>query len=184
MRVGPDGRLYVVDSSDGQIFAYDFSTSIWSPFLSAPLTAGIASQREFYGDNVFVSRTIGTEARVYRYSLWTPGDYSLGLNPASETLIGSMGAGTATGIRIGPDDRLYANNFNSGEVWRSTVGITSWETSPYVTGLSEPASIYFALIPEPLSGGILGLMLVVWAFWRRRSVCAPASRASSSATAV
>ncbi len=169
VRIGPDGRLYVVDSSDGQIFTYDLSTSVWSPFLVAPLTSGIASQMEFSADGrVFLSRTIGSDARVYSYTLNIAGDYSLGLNPASETLVGSLGSGTATGIRIGPDGRLYANNFVSGEVWRSNVGVTSWETTPYITGLSYPGSIYFAPIPEPLGSGALGLVLAGWVVWRRR----------------
>jgi len=182
VRVGPDSRLYVVDSSDGQIFAYDFASTTWSPFLSAPLAVGIASQMEFSADGrVFLSRTIGGVASVYSYTLNVAGNYSLGLNPLSETLVGSLGAGTATGIRIGPDGRLYANNFSSGQVWRSNVGITSWETNPYVTGLTEPGSIFFAPVPEPLGGGFLGLMLAGWLVWRRRSENSLAGRAGRSA---
>lgn len=171
VRIGPDGRLYAVDSSDGQIFAYDPSASTWATFLAAPLTAGIASQMEFYGDYVFVSRTIGSSGRIYRYTLYNPGDYASGLNPASETLIGTIGFTTATGIRIGPDGRLYANAFNSGEVWRSDVGITSMETSPFVTGLNSPGSIYFALIPEPVAAWLLPVCMIALAvqLHRRRS---------------
>jgi outer membrane protein assembly factor BamB len=149
VRIGPDGRLYAVDSSNGAIFAYDLSTQVWSSFLSAPPTPGIASQMEFWGDQVFVSRTISGQASIYRYTLSTPGDFLSGLNPDSEALIGAFAASTATGIRIGPDDRLYANAFDLGEVWRSTVGITAMEAAPFITGLDQPGSIYFAAIPEP-----------------------------------
>ncbi len=149
VRIGPDGRLYAVDSSDGDIFAYDLATSTWSTFFSSSL-AGDASQVEFAADGrIFVSRTIGGTAQIYSYTLNIVGDYSSGINPASQTLIGSFGTGTATGIRIGPDNRLYANNFSSGEVWRSNVGITAMGTSAFITGVSSPGSLYFAAIPEP-----------------------------------
>lgn len=157
VRIGPDGRLYAVDSSDGEIYAYDLTTSTWSTFLTVPPTAGIASQMEFSGDHVYVSRTIGGEGRIYRYSLAVSGNYGAGLDPLSETLIGSIGTTTATGIRIGPDGRLYANAFNNGEVWRSDAGITTMGASPWVTGLSSPASLYFAAIPEPATAGLLAL---------------------------
>lgn len=156
VRIGPDGRLYAVDSSDGQIFAYDLATSTWSTFLSSAVS-GDASQMEFYGDYVFVSRTISGQGRIYRYSLNVPGNYAAGLNPASETLIGNIGSTLATGIRIGPDNRLYANAFNNGEVWRSNVGITAMESSAFITGVSAPASIEFAMIPEPGTVSLLAL---------------------------
>lgn len=157
VRIGPDGRLYAVDSSDGDIFAYDLSTSTWSTFLSSPLS-GDASQIEFGADGrVFISRTISGQARIYSYELNTAGDYSSGLNSSTQTLIGSFGSGTATGIRIGPDGRLYANNFNAGEVWRSNVGITSMDSSAFITGLDSPGSLYFTAIPEP---GTMGLLVM------------------------
>jgi len=157
VRVGPDSRLYAVDSSNGNIFAYDFSTTSWSIFLSNPL-AGDASQMEFGVDGrVFLSRTIGGEARIYSFTLNTPGDYASGLNPSSDVLVGSFGNSSATGIRIGPDDRLYANAFSAGEVWRSNVGITSMEASAFLTGLSQPGSIIFAAIPEPTAFGLIVL---------------------------
>lgn len=163
VRLGPDGRLYAVDSSDGDIFAYDLSLSSWTTFFSSSL-AGDASQIEFGSDGrIFVSRTIGGQARIYSYTLNTPGNYSSGINPSTQTLIGSFGSGTATGIRIGPDNRLYANNFNAGQVWRSDVGINSMETLPFVSGLSDPGSIYFAPIPEPSSGVLItvsGILLI------------------------
>jgi len=167
VRIGPDNRLYAVDSSDGQIYAYDPATDAWSTFLASPPTAGIASQMEFSGDYVFVSRTISGEGRIYRYSLAVPGNYAAGLNPSSETLIGSIGSTTATGIRIGPDGRLYANAFNNGEVWRSDVGITTMDASPWLTGLSSPASLYFAAIPEPGTFGLVLLGAVIAYRWRR-----------------
>ncbi len=167
VRIGPDGRLYAVDSSDGDIFAYNFSTSTWSTFLVSPLS-GDASQIEFASDGrVFISRTVSSQARIYSYALNIPGDYNSGLNPLSQTLIGSFGNGTATGIRIGPDNRLYANNFGLGEVWRSNVGITAMESSAYVTGLSEPGSIFFAPIPEPSSLALLLATTGVLMFLRR-----------------
>jgi streptogramin lyase len=158
VRIGPDGRLYAVDSSDGDIFAYDLSTSTWTTFLTSSLS-GAASQMEILGDDVYISRTIGGQARIYRYTLNVSGNYASGLNPLSETLIGSFGTGTATGIRIGPDGRLYANNFNTGEIWRSNVGITAMEASAYITGLSSPGSIYFSVIPE-VSWGWFGLLVM------------------------
>lgn len=167
VRIGPDGRLYAVDSSDGDIFAYNLTTSTWSTFFSSGL-AGDASQLEFGSDGrVFVSRTISGQARIYSYTLNTPGDYTSGLNPASQTLIGSFGTGTATGIRIGPDGRLYANNFNTGEVWRSNAGITAMDSSAFITGLSNPGSLYFAPIPEPGGLGALAVLLAVAAAARR-----------------
>lgn len=167
VRIGPDGRLYAVDSSDGQIFAYDLATSTWSTFLSSAVS-GDASQMEFYGDHVFVSRTVGGQGRIYRYTLNFPGNYAAGLNPASETLIGNIGTTLATGIRIGPDNRLYANAFNNGQVWRSTVGITAMESSPFITGLNYPGSIYFAPIPEPGTVGVLAVGAAVIALATRR----------------
>lgn len=170
VRIGPDGRLYAVDSSDGDIFAYDLSTATWSTFLTNSL-AGDASQMEFGNDGrVFLSRTISGQARIYSYTLNVPGDYSSGLNDSSATLIGSFGSyGAATGIRIGPDGRLYANAFNAGEVWRSDVGITSMESSSYVSGLSSPGSIYFAAIPEPTAVALMVpvLMGLIWMGRRR-----------------
>lgn len=167
VRIGPDGRLYAVDSSDGDIFAYDLTTSTWSTFFSSGL-GGDASQLEFGADGrVFVSRTIGGQARIYSYTLNTPGDYSSGINPASQTLIGSFGNGTATGIRIGPDGRLYANNFSAGQVWRSNAGITAMESSPFITGLSEPGSLYFAAIPEPGLLSLAGLAVALIVFIKR-----------------
>jgi len=144
VRIGPDGRLYAVDSSNGAIFAYDLTNSTWSTFLTAHL-AGDASQLAFGSDGrVFLSRTIGGQARIYAYTLNTPGQYASGLNAGSATLIGSYGtSGAATGIRIGPDNRLYANAFNAGQVWRSNVGITAMEGTPFITGLSEPGSLFF-----------------------------------------
>lgn len=162
VRIGPDGRLYAVDSSDGDIFAYNLSNGTWSTFFSSSL-AGDASQMEFGPDGrVFVSRTISGQARLYSYTLNTPGDYSSGLNPGSQTLIGSFGSGGATGIRIGPDGRLYANNFNTGEIWRSNVGITAMDSSAFITGLSSPGSIYFTAIPEPAVGSLAALAGVLW----------------------
>ncbi len=169
VRIGPDGRLYAVDSSDGEIYAYDLVTATWSTFLTSPPTAGIASQMEFSGDHVFVSRTIGGEGRIYRYSLSVPGNYTTGLDPLSETLIGSIGTTIATGIRIGPDSRLYANAFNNGEVWRSDVGITTMGASPWVSGLNSPASLYFAAIPEPSTVGLLAIGGLIALRRRRRN---------------
>ncbi len=150
VRIGPDGRLYAVDSQNGNLFAYNLTSSSWSTFLTNPL-AGEASQMEFGADGrVFLSRTIGGQARLYSYTLNTSGDYSSGLNPSSQTLIGGYGSfGAATGIRIGPDGRLYANAFNAGEVWRSTIGITAMEGTAFVTGLQEPGSIYFEADDDP-----------------------------------
>ena len=144
VRIGPDGRLYAVDSQNGNLFVYHLGTSTWTTFLANPL-AGDASQMEFGADGrVFLSRTIGGQARLYSYTLNTPGDYASGLNPSSQTLIGGYGSfGAATGIRIGPDGRLYANAFNAGEVWRSNVGITAMEASAFITGLQEPGSLFF-----------------------------------------
>jgi len=167
VRVGPDGRLYAVDSTDGQIFAYDIAAAAWTVFLSGGAATGIASQMEFGGDGrVFVSRTIGGQARIYSYTLNSPGVYTSGLNPASETLIGSYGTSTATGIRIGPDGRLYANAFNTGRVYRSNPGITTMEATPFITGLSFPGSLFFAAIPEP---GAAALALAGgWLLWVAR----------------
>ncbi len=150
VRIGPDGRLYAVDSSNGNLFAHDLDTSVWSLFLDNPL-AGEASHIEFGADGrVFLSRTIGGQARIYSYTLNTSGDYSSGLNPSSQTLIGSYGSfGAATGIRIGPDGRLYANAFNAGEVWRSTIGITAMEGTAFVSGLQEPGSLFFEADDDP-----------------------------------
>lgn len=161
VRIGPDGRLYAVDSSDGDIFAYDLSTSTWSTFLANSL-AGDASQMEFGNDGrVFLSRTISGQARIYSYTLNVPGNYSFGLDDSSATLIGAFGSyGAATGIRMGPDGRLYANAFNAGEVWRSDVGITDMGSSSYVSGLSSPGSIYFAAIPEPAAVALLAPVLL------------------------
>ncbi len=168
VRIGPDGRLYAVDSSNGSIFAFNTSSSTWTTFFSSTLL-GDASQLEFGSDGrVFISRTIGGEARIYSYTLNTPGDYSSGLNPTSQTLIGTFGTSTATGIRIGPDNRLYANAFNTGQVWRSNIGITALETSPFIIGLSQPSSIYFALIPEPALLSLLGLGVIVLGLYHRR----------------
>jgi len=168
VRIGPDGRLYAVDSSDGDIFAYDLGSSTWSTFLSNPL-AGDASQLEFGADGrVFLSRTISGQARIYSYSLNTPGDYSSGLNNASAILIGAYGSsGAATGIRIGPDGRLYANAFNAGQVWRSNVGITAMESSAFISGLNEPGSLYFAAIPEPSTLVLLSIALLSTALFRK-----------------
>jgi streptogramin lyase len=171
VRIGPDGRLYAVDSSNGNIHAFNFGTTTWSTFLTNPL-AGDASQLEFAADQrVFLSRTIGGQARIYSFTLNTPGDYAAGLNPSSASLIGSYGtSGAATGIRIGPDNRLYANAFNAGEVWRSNVGITSMDGSAFITGLSEPGSIYFAPVPEPATTAlVLGAAAFAMAWRRSRS---------------
>ncbi|GAB4243626.1 MAG: hypothetical protein OHK005_08080 [Candidatus Methylacidiphilales bacterium] len=167
LRLGPDGRLYALDSSDGQIFAYDFTLATWTTFLTPTLTT-TSSQFEFSGDDVFVSRTVSGEARIYRYTLTVSGDYTTGLNPASETLIGSLGSGTATGIRLGPDNRLYANNFNTGEIWRSDVGVTSMESTAWVTGLNNPGSIYFSVIPEPSTILLLTLGASFLLFFRSK----------------
>ena len=149
IRIGPDGRLYAVDSLNGRIFAFDLNTSTWATFLTNAL-AGDASQMEFGADGrVFLSRTIGGQARLYAYTLNTPGDYSSGLNASSQTLIGTYGSGTATGIRIGPDGRLYVNAFSLGQVWRSNVGITAMEASAFLTGLQEPGSLFFESNAEP-----------------------------------
>ncbi|HMO51777.1 MAG TPA: hypothetical protein PKE26_11695 [Kiritimatiellia bacterium] len=146
VRVGPDGRVYAADSSNGAIYAYDLTNTTWSTFLS-PHLAGDASQLEFGSDGrVFLSRTIGGQARIYAYQLNTPGNYPSGLNTNSATLIGAYGSsGAATGIRIGPDNRLYANAFNAGQVWRSNVGITAMEASAFITGLNEPGSLFFEI---------------------------------------
>lgn len=150
VRIGPDGRLYTVESADGGIYAYDLDTSTWSTFL-APDNAGDASQIEFGTDGrVFLSRTISGEARIYAYTFNTPGDYTSGLDASSQTLIGVYGSsGAATGIRIGPDGRLYANAFNAGEVWRSDIGITAMEATAFITGLNEPGSIFFEIESTP-----------------------------------
>jgi streptogramin lyase len=168
VRVGPDGRLYAVDSSNGHIYAYDLGTDSWTTFLDNSL-AGDASQLEFGADGrVFLSRTISNEARIYAYTLNTLGDYTSGLN-SSPTLIGAYGSsGTATGIRIGPDGRLYANAFNAGEVWRSNVGITAMDNTAFINGLSEPGSLYFAAVPEPASVTLLLASLLAFLSFRRK----------------
>jgi len=149
VRIGPDGRLYAVESADGGIYAYDLTNATWSTFL-APDNAGDASQLAFGSDGrVFLSRTIGGQARINAYELNTPGLYASGLNAGSAILIGSFGNTTATGIRIGPDNRLYANAFGAGQVWRSNAGITAMEGSPYLTGLNEPGSLYFETTEAP-----------------------------------
>jgi hypothetical protein len=155
VRVGPDGRLYAVESASGGIYAYNVTNATWSTFLS-PDNAGDASQLAFGPDGrVFLSRTIGGQARIYAYTLTTSGVYTSGLNATSQTLIGSYGTfGAATGIRIGPDHRLYANAFNAGEVWRSNVGITAMEPGAFITGLNEPGSLFFE-IDEPLPTTLL-----------------------------
>jgi hypothetical protein len=150
VRIGPDGRLYAVDSENGRIYAYDLNAATWSAFLTNAI-AGDASQLEFGADGrVFVSRTVGGQARIYSYTLNTPGNYAAGLNPASQTLVGAYGSsGAATGIRIGPDGRLYANAFNAGEIWRSNVGITAMESAAFISGLNEPGSIFFPDANDP-----------------------------------
>lgn len=149
VRIGPDGRLYAVESADGGIYAYDLTNATWSTFL-APDHAGDASQLAFGADGrVFLSRTISGQARLYAYTLNTSGVYTSGLNAASQTLVGTFGSTTATGIRIGPDNRLYANAFGAGQVWRSNAGITAMEGSPFLTGLNEPGSLYFETTEEP-----------------------------------
>lgn len=168
VRVGPDGRVYTVDSSNGNIFAYDLSLGTWSTFLDNGL-AGDASQIEFGSDGrVFLSRTIDEEAQIYSYTLNTPGDFNLGLNNASASLIGSFGSsGAATGIRIGPDGRLYANAFNAGEVWRSDIGINSMESSAFINGLSDPGSLFFAVVPEPSTLLLFSLALLAAVSFRK-----------------
>lgn len=169
VRVGPDGRVYTVDSSNGNIFAYDLSGNTWSTFLINGIE-GDASQIEFGSDGrVFLSRTINNEARIYSYTLNTPGDFNSGLNDASASLIGSFGSfGAATGIRIGPDGRLYANAFNAGEVWRSDIGISSMEASAFITGLSEPGSLFFAAVPEPSTLLLFSIALLAAVSVRKR----------------
>ena len=164
VRVGPDGQVYVVDSSNGAIYAHHPNSSTWFVFLEAD-HAGDASQLEFGADGrVFLSRTISGQARIYSYTLNTPGDYASGLDASSQTLIGTYGSsGAATGIRIGPDGRLYANAFNAGEVWRSNVGITAMEASAFVTGLSEPGSIFFEQVSGPNQAPMASEVIIVGA---------------------
>ena len=145
VRLGPDGRIYVVDASDGRIFAWNPADPGWSAFLADGGPIEAASQLEFGPDGrVFVSQTVNNHPRIVAYQLFAPEDWAGGLDPASMQLIGNYAAASAaTGIRIGPDGRLYANAFNAGEVWRSDPGITAMEPAAFVTGLDLPGSILF-----------------------------------------
>lgn len=145
VRHGPDGRIYVVDSSDGRVFAWSPSTQDWSVFLDNVTGIDSASQLEFGDDGrVFISQTVNEQAQVTAYQLLEPGDWTSGLNPGSAQLIGQFSANSAaTGIRISPEGRLYANAFNAGEVWRSNPGITAMETEAFITDLDLPGSILF-----------------------------------------
>ncbi|MGF1657647.1 MAG: PEP-CTERM sorting domain-containing protein [Verrucomicrobiales bacterium] len=175
VRIGPDGRLYAVNNN-GAIYAYDLNSSTWSTFLDLNVSGRAASQMEFGSDSqVYVSGVQGGSPAIFRYTLNIAGDYSSGLNAGSEVLIGSYGSsGNATGIRIGPDGRLYANAFNDGEVWRSNVGITEMEGSAFITGLQGPGSLSFYTIPEPSNLGLIflsSLICVAWIRRRRQNAC-------------
>ncbi|MCC5866691.1 MAG: hypothetical protein JJU31_16335 [Wenzhouxiangella sp.] len=145
VRLGPDERIYVVDASDGRIFAWNPADPGWSVFLADGGPIEAASQIEFGADGrVFVSQTVNNQPRIVAYQLFATEDWAGGLDPASMQLIGNYAAASAaTGIRIGPDGRLYANAFNAGEVWRSNPGITAMEPAAFVTGLDLPGSILF-----------------------------------------
>lgn len=173
VRIGPDGHLYVVNAGNGHITRYNLSTNTPEPFLSGSVIAGLASQMEFGPDGrVYISRTVAGEARIYRYSLNVPGNLASGLNAASEQLFGSMLGGTATGIRFGPDQLLYANNFGSSSVWRSSpvdapVPSMSLFIASGVGGLDGPGSLIIA-VPEPTSLALTGLVGVGLLRCRRR----------------
>ncbi len=135
----------MLDSIDGRIFAWDTSTHSWSTFLAEAGQLESASQIEFGDDGrVFVSQTLNNQPRIVAFQLYHSGDWAGGLDPDSAELIGNYSNQSgATGIRIGPDGRLYANAFNAGEVWRSNPGISAMESEAFLVNLDLPASILF-----------------------------------------
>lgn len=163
--------LFVSEYDTGNLRGFDYATGspVSLPAGYSPV-AGSSSGADGMSlgndGRVFLSRTISGQGRIYSFTLNTPGDYASALDPASAVLIGSFGNSSATGIRIGPDNRLYANAFSAGEVWRSDVGITSMEASAFLTGLSQPGSIYFAAIPEPTAFVLIILGMAALFFGR------------------
>lgn len=177
IRIGPSGNLYVVNATSGLIDRYDPTTgTLLANFLGSTQVVGIGSQMEFGPDNrVYVSRTIDSEGRVYRYSRIDPNDVNSLLDPNSEELFGSLGGGLATGIRFGPDGRLYANNYGDNSVWRSGVDLSQTGMSVFISsglgGLDGPGSIIFAAIPEPASFIILLGVIALGGISRRNRNC-------------
>ncbi|HMO36391.1 MAG TPA: PEP-CTERM sorting domain-containing protein [Gemmatales bacterium] len=163
VRIGPDGFLYVVNSSNGQVLRYN-PASPGSPttFITSSVT-GIASQMEFGPDGrVYVSRTIAGQPAIYRYTPVDPLDLSLGTT--GEQLFSNFGSSgsTATGIRFGPDGRLYANDFNNSSVWRSDASLSLNSMQSYISsganGLNAPGSLYIVAVPEPATLILFGII--------------------------
>jgi len=153
VRIGPDGRLYAVESADGRVFALDPDSQTWSLFLAETPSTGEASQLEFDGERILVSRTVAGIGRLHSYALFDPDAPALGADPASELVIGTVGTTSVTGIRIGPDGRAWINAFAAGEVWRSDVGINALEPAPFIVGLDEPGSLWFLDIDRVFADG-------------------------------
>lgn len=176
IRIGPSGFLYVVNADSGLIDRYNPTTgSLVTPFLGSTGVVGIGSQMEFGPDGrVYVSRTIGGEARIYRYSRFNPSDVNSLLDPSTEELFGSLGSGLATGIRFGPDGRLYANNYGSNSVWRSNADLSITGMSVFIAsgvgGLDGPGSLIFSPIPEPTGFGLATALVGLFGLRRRRRV--------------
>lgn len=175
VRIGPGGFLYVVNSEDGSVRRYDPSTGAFLGNFITSGFSGIGSQLEFGpGNRVYVSRTIGGVATILRY------DYdplNLAAGASGEAVLGTLGSGTATGLRFGPDGRLYANNFGDDSVWRTTdpvTGLTMTATfTEYVLSGSNslwgPGSIQFVPIPEPTTITLLAAgTLAAWSYRRRK----------------
>jgi sugar lactone lactonase YvrE len=158
VRIGPDGLLYVVNTGSGTIDRFDAVTGAPAgAFLGSSSFSGQASQLDFGPDGrVYVSRTIGGVGHILRYSRFNPLDPTSPLDPSSEQVFGTIGGGLATGIRFGPDGRLYANNYGAGNVWRSGTDLSITGTmSVFIPaglgGLGGPGSVQFypVAVPEP-----------------------------------
>jgi len=144
MVLGDDGRLFV-NRGDGTISRRSADGNSFSTFATI---SGASDLLDLTRNTTHLFAARFSFNNIYSVSL---------ANAAVNSIAGPSGAARFDGVRIGPDGRLYANNFNDGEVWRSNIGITSMESSAFVTGLDQPGSMYFAVVPEPAAGLLLVL---------------------------
>jgi len=136
---GPDGDLYVLESTTGSIMRFDGVVGTRRIDLVAPGNSKLTDARDLiFGPDGKAYVADNADNRVLRVSLPAKGQ-----NPKVFVTAGAGGLDGPRGLAFGPGGDLYVTSFGTGEVLRYD-GTTGAFIEVFATGLSEPEDLAFA----------------------------------------